>query len=563
MVRASKTIKNPSTVESLREEVVRLQQELQSREERLAVLNKITQNINSSLDIDDLLQNIFVEIKKIVHFDMMVVLLLDETGEILKLFTLRKERELPRLEKGYIISKRDTVSGWVVDHHRPRIGRDLLAMKEHLFDEELGVLEGMRSYLMVPLISKDRTIGTLDIGSYQPEAYSEEQARILQHLAGQVAVAIENAQLYGQLRENKLFLENLIESSIDAIVATNQEGIITFASKGVERIIGYRPEEMIGRPSSQFYAGEEVGGQILRELAKGKKILDLETEVVAKDGSLVYISLSASLLYNEGGEVVGTLRVAKDISRRKRLEQQIMQSERLAAAGKLAAGIAHEINNPIAVILSRIDCLHSEASQKGLSVGLLQDLQVIRHHAQNILRITNTLLTFTRESFKPKDSFLTFRPVELNELLEKTALLLRHSLQQKELKLQFKSDPSLPPVWGDENALQQVFINLLSNALDATPTGGKITLAGRRRSLRTVHGVQVQVSDTGSGIPPEHLNRIFDLFFTTKEVGKGTGLGLSICHEIVKNHGGTIEVKSRWGKGSTFVVTLPMASPCL
>ncbi|MBI1987971.1 MAG: PAS domain S-box protein [Nitrospinae bacterium] len=545
----------------MRGEVGRLRQELQARDERLSVLHRITQNINSSLDIDTLLQNIFAEIKKILPFDMMVILLLEEMGEELRLFTLRKEKELTRLEKGYTLPKGNTASGWVVNHRRPRIARDLSRLQEPLLDEELGLLEGMRSYLMVPLVSKDKTIGTLDIGSCQPGAYEEEQAELLEQLAGQIAVALENAQLYGQLRENKLFLENLIESSIDAIVATNREGVITFASRGVERLIGYRPEEILGRPSSEFYAGEAVGEKILRELARGKKIQDYETEVVSKDGRSVYISLSASQLYNEKGEVVGTLRIAKDISRRKRLEEQVRQSERMAATGKLAAGIAHEINNPIAVILSRIDCLQEEASRKGFpATGLLEDLQVIKHHAQNISRITNTLLTFTRDSFKPRDSFLRFRACDINGLLGKTLLLFRPSLQQKGLRLKYQPDPSHPRVWGDENALQQVFLNLLNNALDATPLGGRIALSVRRRP-RTPGWVRVQVSDTGMGIPPENLSRIFDLFFTTKEVGKGTGLGLSICHEIVKNHRGTLEVKSQWGKGATFLVTLPTAPP--
>ncbi|MBI2876999.1 MAG: PAS domain S-box protein [Candidatus Tectomicrobia bacterium] len=549
--------KGQREVASLREEVAQLRQALQDREEQLAVLHRITQNVTSSLDIDTLLQKIFVEIKKIIPFDMMVILLLDETGENLRLFTLRKEREMTRLEKGYLIPKGNTASGWVVDHNRPRIAKDLSQIPEPLLDEELGLLEGMRSYLMLPLVSKAKPIGTLDIAACQPEVYHEAQAELMQQLAGQIAVAIENAQLYGQLRENKLFLENLIESSIDAIVATNREGIITFASRGVERLIGYRPEELLGRSSSQFYATGEVGVKILRELGQGKRIQDYETEVVTKDGRSVWVSLSASLLYNEKGEVVGTLRIAKDISRRKRLEEQIMQSERMAAAGKLAAGIAHEINNPIAIILSRIDCLQAEASRKGLpTAGLLEDLEVIQHHAQSISRITNTLLTFTRESFKPRDSFLKFRACDINGLMGKTLLLFRHSLQQKGLRLKYEPDPSHPQIWGDDNTLQKVFLNLLQNALDDTPPGGCIALRVRQRP-RMPGWVRIQVSDTGTGIPPENLSRIFDLFFTTKEVGKGTGLGLSICHEIIKNHGGTIDVRSQWGKGSTFIVTLP------
>ncbi|QGP91030.1 Adaptive-response sensory-kinase SasA [Neomoorella glycerini] len=236
----------------------------------------------------------------------------------------------------------------------------------------------------------------------------------------------------------------------------------------------------------------------------------------------------------------------------KRFERLLIQSEKMAAIGQLAAGLAHEINNPASIILARLECMLSEL-QNGLQPelsSLIKDLQVIGKHARRITTTTQSLLSFARRSTE------TFLPVDLNEVVEGALSLLGKQLEKGRIQLQKHLDCKLPFIYGNPNQLQQVLINLLQNARDAIIQEGTIKVSTRS----SVSGwVEIEVSDTGVGIAPENLERIFDPFFTTKEVGKGTGLGLFVTRGIIENHGGRIEVNSQPGQGATFIVTLPAA----
>lgn len=236
----------------------------------------------------------------------------------------------------------------------------------------------------------------------------------------------------------------------------------------------------------------------------------------------------------------------------KRFERLLIQSEKMAVVGQLAAGLAHEINNPASIILARLECMLSEL-QNGLQPelsSLITDLQVIGKHARRITTTTQSLLSFAR---RPTE---TFQLVDLNEVVEGVLSLLGNQLEKAQIQLQKHLDCKLPFVYGNPDHLQQVLINLLQNARDAIIREGIIRVA----SYSSVPGwVKIEVSDTGVGIAPENLERIFDPFFTTKEVGKGTGLGLFVTQGIIENHGGRIEVNSQPGQGATFIITLPAA----
>lgn len=236
---------------------------------------------------------------------------------------------------------------------------------------------------------------------------------------------------------------------------------------------------------------------------------------------------------------------------------QIMQSEKLAATGKLAAGVAHEINNPISVIINRIECMMLEtgADAEGakLPQNLIDDLEVINIHAHRIAQITRGLLTFARKA--PAD----FSPIEVNSLVEEVLLLMEKELVKSKINVERQLAVDLPSILANANQIQQVIINLLNNAWEAMPNGGSISIK-TERILKGEKGeaVQLSISDTGHGVNEEKLNKLFDPFFTTKE--RGTGLGLSISYGIVKEHNGQIEVESEPGKGTTFTITLPAAT---
>ncbi|MBI3989648.1 MAG: hypothetical protein HY347_08520 [candidate division NC10 bacterium] len=227
-------------------------------------------------------------------------------------------------------------------------------------------------------------------------------------------------------------------------------------------------------------------------------------------------------------------------------QQHLVQSEKLAALGTLSAGLAHEINNPIGIISSRVEVMLLEAKERELLKEVQEDLKVIGKHAARVARIAHGLLSFA------KQTAWEFKSLDLNQLVEEVLLLAEKQLSKEGITLEKRLMPGLAKVLGSPNHLEQVLLNLLINAREAMPQGGKLLVETRK--ARDGH-VQLLVADTGVGIPEEARPRLFDPFFTTKE--RGTGLGLSISYGIIQGHGGAIEVESEVGKGSTFLVTLP------
>jgi hypothetical protein len=274
--------------------------------------------------------------------------------------------------------------------------------------------------------------------------------------------------------------------------------------------------------------------------------LGLELSGRRRDGSEFPVEISLSFVRTEA-VAVGFI---TDVSTRRGLERAARQAEKLASLGTLAAGLAHEFNNPIGIISSRTELMLLEADSRVLPDDVRKDLAVLNRHAQRLSRIAHGLLSFARQSTGQP------APVELNRLVEETLLLIENQLTKEGVVVRRRLTPALPPLWGDANALQQVFLNLLTNARDALRGGGEITI---ETSLASDGGVRLIVRDTGGGIAPDVLPRIFDPFYTTKS--EGSGLGLSISYGIVRDHQGTIDVQSAPGQGTTFVLTFPAALP--
>jgi signal transduction histidine kinase len=236
----------------------------------------------------------------------------------------------------------------------------------------------------------------------------------------------------------------------------------------------------------------------------------------------------------------------------KAAQNRIIQTEKLAVAGRLAAGVAHEVNNPIGIIINRIECLQSEAREKGVSDDLIKDLGTISKYAHRISKIVEDLSIFSRTTYSESD----FTRIDINDVLADVFFLVEQKISGKKIRLIKKLYPQSLYVLGDSGKLEQVFINIIDNAIHAISGNGSITVTTRaeKKCIRT------EISDSGTGIPVEHLNKIYDPFFTTKEVGKGTGLGLPISQAIITDYNASIGVESQINKGTTFTITFPVAS---
>ncbi|MBI2544232.1 MAG: PAS domain-containing protein [Candidatus Rokubacteria bacterium] len=362
---------------------------------------------------------------------------------------------------------------------------------------------------------------------------------------------LEVAALNLEVRAREQFITNVVESLRDGLVVLDPEGRVQAWNRAMETRYEIQAQEVLGRPFLDVNPNWKREGlaepveRLLRGEIEEFALEGVEHETLKK--GRVILNVKGSLL-RENLAPSGAVLLIEDITERVALERSARQAEKLAALGTLSAGLVHELNNPISVISSRIELMLQEAEERRLPPQVRDDLQVLHRHAQRVARIARGLLSFARQS--PGDR----RLLDLNQIVEDTLLLMEKQVSKEGIMVRRSLAPDLPPMEGDPNALQQVVLNLLTNARDAMDDGGEIrietgTVDGRPGWLRLV------VSDNGPGIPLEHLPKIFDPFYTTK--ADGTGLGLSISYGIVREHQGTIDVQSQPGKGTTFVLAFP------
>jgi PAS domain S-box-containing protein len=364
---------------------------------------------------------------------------------------------------------------------------------------------------------------------------------------------LEVVALTTAARGRERFIQSVVESLRDGVVALDRAGAIVAFNRAMETQTGLAARDVAGRPFFDVFPAYRRKvlraplEQLLRGETEGFTLEAVEHERTG--GGRAVENLKGSLL-RQHGEPAGAVLLVQDITEQVALERGARQSEKLAALGTMAAGLAHELNNPIGVISSRIEIMLLDVEGQAIHGQLAEDLRVLHRHAQRVARIAQGLLSFSRQS----SGF--HGPVDLNHLVEETLLLVERPIAKQGVKVTRRLAPDLPPLWGDGNTLQQVVLNLLTNARDAVDGGGEITVETSRAAGQP-DAVRLLVRDTGPGIPPEALPRIFDPFFTTK--AEGTGLGLAISYGIVRDHHGTVDVESRPGEGTTFLLTFPVA----
>jgi len=339
---------------------------------------------------------------------------------------------------------------------------------------------------------------------------------------------------------------SIVEGSKDALTIVDFEGIVTGWNSGAEELYGFSAHEVVGKllPIIPKERQEELG-RIREEARKGLTVKDFETQRVHKDGQIIDISLTLFPVRDRRGEIVAIGGIARDVTERNRLHKEILQAEKLAGIGQLAAGIAHQLNTPLASILLSAQMLEEVTEDK----EVLTDIRKIVRQTQYCKEVVQSLLDFSTPSKGTKTR------AKLNPLIKRTVELVKPGVMKQQISLAMRLTEGAYEIFADKNQVEQLFFNLISNAVDAMPVGGKILIATR---IANSPFVEIVISDTGKGVPKEILPHIFEPFFTTKEAGKGTGLGLAICQRIVREHRGSIRVQSRIGKGTTFTIGLPL-----
>jgi PAS domain S-box-containing protein len=371
----------------------------------------------------------------------------------------------------------------------------------------------------------------------------------------------EKLALEKELWKTKDQVENIVQSSVDAIVTTDPKGKITFANRAMEEMVGSPRGEMIGRPIYQYYQDGISEARRIMSILREKGSLKNHETTALRVGGTVPILTSASLLRDETGQIIGTLGVFKDLTEQKKLEEELKKTQahliqvgKMRALGDLVAGVAHELNNPLMAADTFVHVMREKLDKDDENRRRLDLLQ--RCH-EGIAKIINHLRDFSRQSK------LDFRPMDITEPVENALMITGQQMINHGIRIIKHFQPDLPKIRGDSNQLEQVFLNLISNARDAMEKVGRkkeLTIAASLLRHNGWNDVEVIVQDTGVGIPEGIVEKVFEPFFSTKEVGKGTGLGLSICYGIIEAHGGRIEVESKVDEGTTFRVLLPVLS---
>jgi PAS domain S-box-containing protein len=415
-------------------------------------------------------------------------------------------------------------------------------------------LERLDLNYFIPCRMRDHTVAILGIGkTVDGDFLSSEDVELLFTLAGYVAIALDNARLYSSLENKALqierlkdFSENIVESLNVGVLAVDLQGRVESWNTQLEQMIGVPRQEAMGQRLDEVLPSSLVAELAARSEAEHVSSLYKLPLRTRSSGNLV-VNVSVAPLVGKEGQRIGRLILLDDITQRTHLEDQLLQAEKLTSLGLLAAGVAHEVNTPLAVISNYIQMLAKQLPAGDARQALIDKIVKQTFRASEIV---NHLLNFSRTGAAE------FQPISLNQVVEETLSLLTHPLRTGHVQVVRNLSPELPTVLGSSNRLQQVFLNLFLNARDAMPAGGMLEV----RSAAHNGSVEVEVTDTGLGISRDNLARIFDPFFTTKASARGTGLGLSVSYGIIKEHAGKIEVRSTPGKGTSFRLEFPVAA---
>ncbi len=414
-------------------------------------------------------------------------------------------------------------------------------------------------HYFVPCVVRGRMVAVIGLGrSVDGALLSSEDVEILRTVSGYVAVAIENSLLYkdqqeraGELKLLKEFNESIIESINVGLLAVDLEGRVTRLNSALEHILDLRRDAAVGRRVEELFSEDfadtlkQVLGKEGWRLREIRNIYKLHTATRANRSLVLNIALAP--LQDAQGQT-GALVVLEDVTARITLEEQLQQREKLSSIGLLAAGVAHEVNTPLTGVSSYTQMLLGMLNETDPKHALLQK---VRTQAERATNIVNNLLNFSRTGNAEE-----FGEIDVARVFDDTLQLLEPQLRRSRIEIVRDYGENVPDAYGNAGKLQQVFTNLLLNARDAIPDGGRITVS---TGIADDGSLIAEISDTGIGIAPENVAKIYDPFYTTKGVGQGTGLGLAVSYGIIQEHAGRISVDSEPGHGTTFRITLPSA----
>ena len=507
--------------------------------------------LSSETDLNALLSAVLDRLSRTLAVDRIAIFL--RAGDEPEQFFLSKSmgmNPVGELDLGFLTASRPEPTRHLFFENTHQVPRETAGSQDAIGKLDLNYY--------IPCRAQQRTIAVLGLGKTNKgdDYLSSEDVELLETLGGYLGIAIQNGRLYASLQQKvaeyerlKDFNENIVESISVGVMALDMEDRIESWNAQMEVMYALPRWQALTQPLRSVFPVEFVQEFYrVRQNAGINNLYKFRLATPAGESRIVNVAIAP--LVTRKFEVVGRLIIMDDITERVDLESQLSQADKLTSIGLLAAGVAHEVNTPLAVISSYTQMLAKQLQGDPQKSGLLEKITRQTFRASEIV---NNLLNFSRTSGTE------FADVDINKVINDTLALLEHQFKTAKIQVQAELTPKIAAVQGNSGRLQQVFLNLFLNAKDAMPGGGKLSIATTNGEV-----VTVRVSDTGSGIAPEHIHRIYDPFFTTKTAPKegqnrGTGLGLSVTYGIIQEHAGKIRVESSPGAGTTFALDFPLS----
>ena len=506
--------------------------------------------LSSETDLTALLSSVVDRLSRTLSVDRIAIFL--RAGEEAEQFVLTKSIGLSptwKLDLTFLSAVRPEPAGHMFFENTHQVPRETAGSQEAIARLDLNYY--------IPCRSQQKTVAVLGLGKTNKGDYlSSEDVELLETLGGYLGIAIQNGRLYASLQQKvaeyerlKDFNENIVESINVGIMALDMEDRIESWNAQMEVMYALPRWQALTQPVKSIFPSEFVE-EFYRVRQNGGINNLYKFRLATPAGETRTVNVAIAPLVTRKFQVIGRLVIMDDITDRVELENQLSQADKLSSIGLLAAGVAHEVNTPLAVISSYTQMLTKQLQGDPQKSGLLDKITRQTFRASEIV---NNLLNFSRTSGTE------FANVDINKVISDTLALLEHQFKTAKIQVHPDLHPEISPIQGNAGRLQQVFLNLFLNAKDSMPGGGQLRVATSNGDF-----VSVRVSDTGAGIAPEHIQRIYDPFFTTKAVpregqSRGTGLGLSVTYGIIQEHAGKIGVESEPGVGTTFALDFPLS----
>lgn len=413
------------------------------------------------------------------------------------------------------------------------------------------LFEGSAFAIHAPLVAECQLYGVIHLESLPERPLADDEEVLLISLANQMAVALRKQRLLDETIYLKEYLEDILEHANALIAVTDQNRRILVFNRAMEKRLGFPKAEILGTDLFRWVPAadsERLADEFRRVLQGNASGSGIEVRMHSRAGELVEMVFYPAALHDCKGQISSIILVGQDLTQMRALERQVVEAEKMASMGKLAAGVVHELNNPLTSITVYAEYLAQKLATGRVEASDAAKAEKILEGAQRIQKLTRDLVSYSRPASEEPE------PLEFNEVVEQGLSFCEHIISKHDVRLTRELGQNLGRTLGNRNRLLQVVINLITNACQAMEGGGELAVSTRREGEWIVLGVV----DTGVGIPEKDLEHIFEPFFTTKKPGEGTGLGLSIVARIVEHHRGSIRVKSQPGHGTSFEVWLPV-----